>query len=130
MTASAQGTHPGLLIRGGYVLTMDDAVGDLPAGDVHVRDGARTLGLADVTGSFTPGKRADLIVVSAASPSLGVLTDPARLLVTAATPRDVTLVIADGRVLKRGTALTTVDLPGITSAARTALSALLARAAR
>jgi cytosine/adenosine deaminase-related metal-dependent hydrolase len=27
------------LIRGGYVLTMDAAIGDLPVGDVHVRNG-------------------------------------------------------------------------------------------
>jgi cytosine/adenosine deaminase-related metal-dependent hydrolase len=91
-------------------------------------DGARTLGLGDVTGSLTPGKRADVIVVSADSPSLGVLTDPARLLVTAATPRDVDLVVADGQVLKRDGALTLVDVPDITGAARTALAALLSRA--
>ena len=29
-----------LVVRGGYVLTMDPALGDLPRGDVHVRDGA------------------------------------------------------------------------------------------
>src|SRR5689334_6421657 len=39
MTASAPVSHPDLLIRGGYVLTMDDAAGDIPGGDVHVRDG-------------------------------------------------------------------------------------------
>ena len=43
-TASAQGNPlPGrdeLLIRGGTVLTMDPAVPDLAAGDVHVREGA------------------------------------------------------------------------------------------
>jgi 5-methylthioadenosine/S-adenosylhomocysteine deaminase len=91
-------------------------------------DGARTLGLGDVTGSLTPGKRADVIVVSADSPSLGVLTDPARLLVTAATPRDVDLVVADGRVLKRDGALTAVDVPDVTRAARASLAALLSRA--
>src|SRR5215211_549332 len=28
------------VVRGGYVLTLDPALGDLPRGDVHVRDGA------------------------------------------------------------------------------------------
>src|SRR5262249_52985105 len=28
------------LIRGAYVLTMDEALGDMPNGDVHIRDGA------------------------------------------------------------------------------------------
>jgi cytosine/adenosine deaminase-related metal-dependent hydrolase len=91
-------------------------------------EGARSLGLAAVTGSLTPGKRADVIVVSPDSPSLGVLTDPARLLVTAATPRDVELVLVDGRVLKRDGKLTAVDPKEITSAARAALSGVLSRA--
>jgi 5-methylthioadenosine/S-adenosylhomocysteine deaminase len=91
-------------------------------------DGARTLGLADVTGSLTPGKRADLIVVSADAPNLGVLTDPARLLVTAASPRDVEMVIADGQVVKRDGVLTATSVQDVTRSARTALSALLARA--
>jgi 5-methylthioadenosine/S-adenosylhomocysteine deaminase len=42
--ASAQGTVAPrggeFVIRGGYVITMDKAAGDIPAGDVHVRDGA------------------------------------------------------------------------------------------
>jgi cytosine/adenosine deaminase-related metal-dependent hydrolase len=91
-------------------------------------EGARSLGLAAVTGSLTPGKRADVIVVSPDSPSLGVLTDPARLLVTAATPRDVELVLVDRRVLKRDGKLTAVDPKEITSAARAALSGVLSRA--
>ena len=91
-------------------------------------DGARTLGLDAVTGSLTAGKRADVIVVCLDSPSLGVFTDPARLLVTAASPRDVELVVADGRVLKRDGVITAVDVPEVTSAARASLSGVLARA--
>lgn len=91
-------------------------------------EGARTLGLDSVTGSLAPGKRADLIVVSVDAPNLGVLTHPARLLVTAAHPGNVDTVIADGRVLKRGGALTGYDMAEVTSSARTALSAVLARA--
>jgi cytosine/adenosine deaminase-related metal-dependent hydrolase len=91
-------------------------------------DGARTLGLDAVTGSLTAGKRADVIVVSLDSPNLGVFTDPARLLVTAASPRDVELVVADGRVLKRDGRLTGVDVREVTHAARAALSGVLTRA--
>ena len=91
-------------------------------------DGARTLGLDLVTGSLTVGKRADVIVVSVDSPSLGVLTDPARLLVTAATPRDVDLVVADGRILKRDGVLTAVDVAEVTRAARESLAGVLSRA--
>jgi 5-methylthioadenosine/S-adenosylhomocysteine deaminase len=92
-------------------------------------DGARSLGLDAVTGSLTVGKRADLIVVSPDSPSLGVFTDPARLLVTAATPRDVELVVVDGRILKRDGQLTAVDPQEITRSARASLAGVLARAA-
>jgi 5-methylthioadenosine/S-adenosylhomocysteine deaminase len=38
MTSRAPVSDVNLLIRGGYVLTMDSA-GDIPGGDVHVRDG-------------------------------------------------------------------------------------------
>src|SRR5215467_11719975 len=38
MTASAPVSHANLLIRGGYVLTMD-AAGDIPGGDVYLGDG-------------------------------------------------------------------------------------------
>jgi cytosine/adenosine deaminase-related metal-dependent hydrolase len=91
-------------------------------------DGARSLGLGAVTGSLAVGKRADLIVVSAEAPNLGVLTDPARLLVTAASPRDVDLVVADGRILKRDGRVTALDVPAVTRAARVALGEVVARA--
>jgi len=91
-------------------------------------DGARSLGLGAVTGSLTAGKRADVIVVSADAPNLGVLTDPARLLVTAASPRDVDLVVGDGRILKRDGVVTAVDVPEVTRSARESLAGVLSRA--
>ena len=91
-------------------------------------EGARTLGLDAVTGSLAAGKRADLIVVSVDAPNLGVLTDPARLIVTAAHPGNVHTVIADGRVLKRNGLLTGYDVTEVTRSARAALSGVLARA--
>jgi cytosine/adenosine deaminase-related metal-dependent hydrolase len=91
-------------------------------------DGARSLGLGEVTGSLTPGKRADLIVVSPDGPNLGVLTDPVQLLVTAAQPANVDTVLVDGRIVKRGGALTTLDFERIRADARQALSGVLARA--
>ncbi len=91
-------------------------------------DGARTLGLDGVTGSLTPGKRADVIVVSVVAPNMGVLTDPARLLVTAAHPGNVDTVLADGRVLKRSGVLTGYDVDEVIRSARAALAGVLARA--
>ncbi|HSZ40596.1 MAG TPA: amidohydrolase family protein [Trebonia sp.] len=91
-------------------------------------EGAATLGLDDVTGSLAPGKRADLIVVCVDAWNLGVLTDPARLLVTAAHPGNVDTVVADGVVLKRDFALTGYDVAGVAASARSALAGVLSRA--
>ena len=90
--------------------------------------GARSLGLDTVTGSLTPGKRADIILVATGHPNLGVLTDPAGLLVTAAQPANVDTVLADGRILKRAGALVTLDGERIGAQAREALAGVRARA--
>ena len=92
-------------------------------------EGARSLGLDEVTGSLTPGKRADIILVATGHPNLGVLTNPAALLVTAAQPANVDTVLADGQILKRGGALVTLDGERITAQAREALAGVRARAA-
>ena len=91
--------------------------------------GARSLGLDAVTGSLTPGKRADLILVATGHPNLGVLTDPAGLLVTAAQPANVDTVLAGGQVLKRGGVLVTLDGERVSAQAREALAAVRSRAA-
>jgi cytosine/adenosine deaminase-related metal-dependent hydrolase len=92
-------------------------------------EGARSLGLDGVTGSLTPGKRADIILVATGHPNLGVLTDPAGLLVTAAQPGNVDTVLADGQILKRGGVLVTLDGERISAQAREALAGVRARAA-
>jgi 5-methylthioadenosine/S-adenosylhomocysteine deaminase len=90
--------------------------------------GARTLGLGERTGSLTPGKRADIICVSADAPNLGVVTDPVSMLVTATQPANVDTVIVDGRVLKRGGVLTGLDPARVSRDAQRALDGILARA--
>ena len=92
-------------------------------------DGARSLGLGGVTGSLTPGKRADIILVATGHPNLGVLTDPAGLLVAAAQPGNVDTVLADGQFLKRGGTLVTLDGERISAQSREALARVRARAA-
>src|SRR5262249_26621480 len=90
--------------------------------------GAASLGLGGQTGSLVPGKRADIICVSAAGANIGVLTDPAYLLVTAPQPANVDTVVVDGRVLKRGGRLTALDPAAIGARARAALSGVRSRA--
>jgi 5-methylthioadenosine/S-adenosylhomocysteine deaminase len=64
-------------------------------------DGARALGIDDRVGSLTPGKRADLIMVTTNTLNIGVFTDPTHMLVEAVEPANVDTVVVDGRILKR-----------------------------
>lgn len=90
--------------------------------------GARCLNLDDTIGSLTPGKRADVIMVSLLAPNLGVGPDPANLLVNSAAPANVDLVAVDGRILKREGKLTNIDVRKSLTEAATALRAVRERA--
>jgi 5-methylthioadenosine/S-adenosylhomocysteine deaminase len=90
--------------------------------------GARSMGMDNEIGSLTAGKRADLILVDTRHVNLGVVTDPAHLLVEAAQPSNVDTVMIDGRILKRNGALTALDPRQIVTEARTALTNVLRRA--
>ena len=80
-------------------------------------DGARSMGIGDSVGSLTPGKRADLIMVDTRAVNLAVLTEPAHLLVEAAQPANVDTVMIDGRIVKRGGRLTSLDVGEVVDAA-------------
>jgi cytosine/adenosine deaminase-related metal-dependent hydrolase len=62
-------------------------------------DGARALGLGDVTGSLEPGKYADFVVVRLDQPHAEPGGDVYSKLVYACTARDVVHVAVDGRLL-------------------------------
>jgi cytosine/adenosine deaminase-related metal-dependent hydrolase len=90
-------------------------------------DGARSMGIGDRVGSLTPGKRADVIMVDTRALNLAVLTEPAHLLVEAAQPANVDTVMIDGRVVKRGGRLTSLDVGDIVDAAARASTAVRRR---
>ncbi len=90
-------------------------------------DGARSMGVGDVVGSLTPGKRADLIMVDTRAVNLAVMTEPAHMLVEAAQPANVDTVIIDGRIVKRGGRLTNVDVGDVVDSAARALTGLRRR---
>jgi 5-methylthioadenosine/S-adenosylhomocysteine deaminase len=77
-------------------------------------NGAKALGLADRIGSISVGKRADVIMVSTRGATMGVLSDPAHLLVEAGGPENVDTVVVDGRILKQGGKLTHIDVNNLT----------------
>jgi cytosine/adenosine deaminase-related metal-dependent hydrolase len=98
----------------------------LEFGTIH---GARALGIDRLTGSLTPGKRADLILVRTASLNMGVFTDPVHMLVEATEPSDVDTVIVDGRILKRGGKMTALDPAEVIAGASATLEEVTKRLA-
>ncbi len=77
------------------------------------REGARVLGLEDRTGSLTPGKEADLMVLALAQPHLTPRYDPYSHLVYAAQAGDVKHVMVGGRWLMYARQLKTLNWPEI-----------------
>jgi 5-methylthioadenosine/S-adenosylhomocysteine deaminase len=76
-------------------------------------DGAQACGLAARTGSITPGKDADVILLRADDPTVFPATNPAGTIVAAGHPGLVDTVLVAGRVVKRAGALVDVNLPAL-----------------
>ncbi len=93
-------------------------------------DGAAALGLDGVTGSLTPGKRADVIVLRADDLNLAPLNVADGQVVLAAQPRNVESVWIDGVQRKRDGELVDIDVPALVRAAKEAVAALAERIGR
>jgi cytosine/adenosine deaminase-related metal-dependent hydrolase len=93
-------------------------------------DGARALGLGDIAGSLTPGKRADLIVLRGTDLNLAPLNVPDGQVVLAAQPRNVEHVWIDGVARKRDGVLVDVDEAALVTAATRAVAGLSERLGR
>lgn len=93
-------------------------------------EGAKLLGLGDKTGSLTPGKRADLILVRTTDLNMAPVGDPYYALVFQGQPSNVDTVIVDGRILSRGGKLTTLDAAKVVKEAEESARAIMARANR
>jgi cytosine/adenosine deaminase-related metal-dependent hydrolase len=91
-------------------------------------NGAIDLGIADRTGSLTPGKRADLILVRTTDLNMAPLGDPVTAIVRSAQPYNVDTVVVDGRILKQAGRLTALDPGEIVANATASLAALKRRA--
>jgi 5-methylthioadenosine/S-adenosylhomocysteine deaminase len=91
-------------------------------------DGAVDLGIADKTGSLTPGKRADIILVRATDINMTPIGDPYEALVSLAQPGNVDTVIVDGRVLRQGGKFTALDHAKVVKDAQAAAAVLRGRA--
>ncbi len=91
-------------------------------------DGAVDLGIADRTGSLTPGKRADMILVRTGDINMAPLGDPYESLVSLGQPRNVDTVIADGRILQRAGRFIALDHATVLREATESGAALRVRA--
>jgi cytosine/adenosine deaminase-related metal-dependent hydrolase len=91
-------------------------------------DGAVDLGIAGRTGSLTPGKRADLLLVRTGDINMAMSSDPYEALVTFAQPRNIDTVIVDGRILRRANRFTALDHGDVLAQAAQSAAALAARA--
>ncbi len=84
----------------------------MPARDVvamATRIGARALGLASVTGTLEPGKKADFIIIDMDQPHLTPVYDPYALIVHGVRGQDVVTTVVDGQVLMDNRKLTFLD---------------------
>jgi cytosine/adenosine deaminase-related metal-dependent hydrolase len=91
-------------------------------------EGARSLGLGDVTGTLSPGKRADVIAVRLDDLNMGPAADVESALVRCATPANVDTVVVDGRVLKRSGKLLAWDVARVVAEAEESALAVRRRA--
>jgi 5-methylthioadenosine/S-adenosylhomocysteine deaminase len=63
-------------------------------------EGAQVAGVADRTGSITPGKKADIVIIDTKAVNVSPVIDPVGAVVCAADISNVKHVLVDGRVLK------------------------------
>jgi cytosine/adenosine deaminase-related metal-dependent hydrolase len=88
-------------------------------------EGARVCGLEGRTGSLTPGKRADIVVVRCDQSNTYPIIDPVSTVVHQADTRNVDTVLVDGRILKRDGQLMEGDLRRAREIAAVSLEYLL-----
>ncbi|MBU1052702.1 MAG: amidohydrolase [Proteobacteria bacterium] len=73
-------------------------------------DGARALGISDITGSIEVGKKADVIIIETKKPHLTPMYNPVSVLVHAVRASDVKTSIINGKVVMENGKLLTLDI--------------------
>jgi len=91
-------------------------------------NGARALGLGAVTGSITPGKRADIILLRADDINIAPIGDLESTVVRSATPANIDTVLIDGRIVKQNRDMVSHDVGTVVRRAAAAAHAVRTRA--
>lgn len=90
-------------------------------------DGARVAGLSDVTGSLSPGKQADIVLIRADDINLYPSNNAIGTIVHAAERSNVDTVIVGGRIRKSGGKLLGLDMGALKQATEASRTHLFAR---
>ena len=75
--------------------------------------GAEAMGLKDVVGSITPGKKADLLITKCTSTRMTPVHDPVAALVLYANASDIDTVFVNGRIVKEKGQLAGIEWPEV-----------------
>jgi 5-methylthioadenosine/S-adenosylhomocysteine deaminase len=86
------------------------AVGFREVIEMATLNGAKALGLGQLTGSLTVGKRADIILIRGNDINVAPVANLETTVVQSATPANVDTVMVDGRILKRHGKLVAYDV--------------------
>ncbi|RYJ31823.1 BOX element [Streptomyces sp. L-9-10] len=93
--------------------------------DFATLQGARTNGLDAVTGSLTPGKKADLLVIQAEDLNNMPLNDPIGTIVLGSDARNISAVLINGEPRKWDGHVLDVDLPALRAEVHTSRAYVL-----
>ena len=94
------------------------AVGFREVIEMATLNGAKALGLGEVTGSLTAGKRADIILIRTNDINVVPVANIETTVVQSATPANVDTVLVDGRIVKRHGKLVGYDVEKVVSEAK------------
>ena len=103
------------------------AVGFREVIEMATLNGAKALGLGDLTGSLTVGKRADIILIRGNDINVAPVANIETAVVQSAMPANVDTVLVDGRIVKRQGRLVAYDVEKVVRDAKA--SALRIRSA-
>jgi cytosine/adenosine deaminase-related metal-dependent hydrolase len=81
-------------------------------------NGAKALGIGNVAGSLTVGKRADIILIRTNDINVAPVAHIETTVVQSATPANVDTVLVDGRILKRHGKLVAYDVEKVVQQAK------------
>jgi 5-methylthioadenosine/S-adenosylhomocysteine deaminase len=90
-------------------------------------NGAHVASVEDRTGSLTPGKKADVVVIDGSAPNVAPIIDPVAAVVISADVSNVDTVIANGEIKKQDGKLIGVDLDRARNLIETSRDNLLGR---